>query len=150
VLRELGYHVTVHDMSPDPKNWAFIQRSRAWIQIAIGGGRNPDYPSAANFYDTLLSCAEAELMLTQPDKAYNGSLYCNPALDRLAAHAYSLELSDPSQARLEWVRVDHQATDNAPMIFTDNPRFAWLVSGRVKNYQTTAGLGPLYDQLQVQ
>jgi YVTN family beta-propeller protein len=56
VLRQLGYRVSLHEI-PDPQAWLFLSDSRNQVQVADSSGWAADYPSAANFYFSLFSCA---------------------------------------------------------------------------------------------
>jgi YVTN family beta-propeller protein len=146
VLRQLGYRVGLHEI-PDPQAWLFLSDSRNHVQVASYFGWTADYPSAANFYFSLFSCAS--FVPNNGQANANVSEYCNPSLDRNAAAALADERTDPVRARRGWIAVDHALTLDAPLIATVNKRFATFVSARVHNYQSNP-FGPVWDQMQVQ
>jgi ABC-type transport system substrate-binding protein len=145
VLRQIGYRVSLHEI-PDPQAWLFLADSRNHVQVASYFGWNADYPSAANFYFSLFSCAS---FIPNNGQNQNYSDDCNPSLDRSASAALADERTDPVQARREWTAIDHALTLDAPLVATVNKRFATFVSARVHNYQSNP-FGTIWDQLQVQ
>jgi peptide/nickel transport system substrate-binding protein len=109
-------------------------------------GWAPDYPSASNFLQLLFSCTSFS---PNPDKNFNYSEFCDPAVDRLIRRALHLQVTDPHAAGAEWARVDRavvQAASWAPLF---NPTGVDFLSRRVKNYQYSPEFGMLIDQLWV-
>jgi len=135
VLRSLGYRAYLRpssfvvDDALDPRKRAQIGEL-GWFQ---------DYPSPSNFFGPLFSC-KADLP---------ASRYCDPRVDREAARATSLELTDPIAAAAAWARVDREVVDDAPFVPLFTPATAELVSRRVGNYQYNGEFGALLDQMWV-
>jgi YVTN family beta-propeller protein len=133
VLGQLGYRVSLHEI-PGPQAWLFFSDSRNQVQVASNFGWTADYPSAANFYFTLFSCAAFVPKNGQANS--NISEYCNPNLDRSASKALADERTDPVQARREWVTIAHTLTLDAPLVATVNKKFTTFVSAQVGNYHS--------------
>jgi YVTN family beta-propeller protein len=145
VLRELGYRVMVQApaLSPDSYNYPYDSRNR--VQLLGLDGWNADYPSPANFYQPLLSCAAFRPATSDN---YNLAEFCDPGIDRLAAQAATLARTDPGGARREWTNVDHAVTDAAPWVPLCDSAQVDFVSTKVGNYQSNAA-GPVFDQIWV-
>jgi ABC-type transport system substrate-binding protein len=110
-------------------------------KVQIGGpdGWIADYTSPDSFYDNLVTCRARNWTRTG---------YCDPRIDRLAAHARRTALTDPAAARRLWTRVDRLVTDAAPWIVLGSDTAYQFTSQRVGNYQQTF-YGPIYSQLWV-
>jgi YVTN family beta-propeller protein len=142
LLRQLGYRVTVHELS-EPQYFSQVSNSRQQVQIGyllLGA----DYPAAANFFTDWLTCASFT-----PDSNGNTNLaeYCNPAADSLINHAQAAQATDPGAAGRLWAEADRTITNDAPWIPLGNDKEAALTSARVGNYQDNPILGPLLDQM---
>jgi peptide/nickel transport system substrate-binding protein len=135
----------LHELT-GPQAWLFLSDSRSHVQVASTFGWTADYPSAANFYFSLFSCASFV-----PNNGYansNISEYCNRNLERSASKALADERTDPVQARREWVTLDHSLTREAPFVAIVNERRATFVSAQVGNYQSN-WFSPVWDEMWV-
>ena len=92
-----------------------------------------------------LSCAAWR----PPTQLSNHSQFCDVRVDRLAARAAELQLTDPSAADLLWARADRLITNLAPWVPTVTETETDLVSPRVGDYQYVPTIGALLDQLWV-
>jgi YVTN family beta-propeller protein len=138
-LRQLGYRVSQHLLPNDTAN-GYVRAHSRQVQIYVNpGGWGADFPSPSNFYDEMASCHSRD----------NYNMYCDPALDRLADQALTLQGTDAGAARALWTRIDKGVTDNAPWIVTNTDGWSNLVSSRVQNYQSSGSPTPLplYDLL---
>jgi ABC-type oligopeptide transport system substrate-binding subunit len=138
VLRSIGYaDVTVIDIPPEHNGGFAGDPAYAGYQIFTQQGWVADYPSASTFY-SLFSC-------DQP----NFSGYCNPDVEAVAFQAAAAAPNDPARSRDLWRQVDRMLTDDAAFVTLGNHQGAVLVSERVGNVQTRAGLGAVLSQLWV-
>jgi peptide/nickel transport system substrate-binding protein len=139
ILQELGYRVTLDERAFSD----FPDESPKWdvgkSQIRVIGW-SPDY-LAPGTYLGLFRCPQPGESMTN---------YCDPDFDRAFDHAQELQASDPAAALAEWASLERRAVDLAllaPLVTAGGRSF---VSERVGNYQYSAALGPLYDQMWVQ
>jgi YVTN family beta-propeller protein len=142
LLRQLGYHVTVHEPSVQ-RYFGHVSNSRQQVQISylLSGA---DYPTAANFFTNQLTCGSFT-----PDSNNNTNLaeYCDPKADRLIHRAQAVQATDPGAAGRLWAQADRTITNDAPWIPLVNDKEAVLTSARTGNYQDNPMLGPLLDQM---
>jgi YVTN family beta-propeller protein len=142
LLRQFGYHVTVHEPSVQ-QYFGHVSNSRQQVQISylLWGA---DYPTAANFFANQLTCGSFT-----PDSNSNTNLaeYCDPKADRLIHRAQAAQATDPGAAWRLWAQADRTITNEAPWIPLVNDKEAALTSARVGNYQDNPMLGPLLDQM---
>jgi len=82
------------------------------------------------------------------DGNLNLAEFCDPKIDAEIARARTMQTIDPPAATRLWSKIDRDIVDQAPWIFSDNPREADFVSRRVGNYQYSQS-GILLDQLWV-
>jgi ABC-type transport system substrate-binding protein/class 3 adenylate cyclase len=135
VLRSLGYRAYLRPSSFVPGD-ALDPSKRAQIGEL---GWFQDYPSPSNFFEPLFSC-HADLPMSR---------FCDARIDREAARATSLQLTEPIAAGEAWARVDRNVVDQAPFVPLFTPATAELVSRRVGNYQYNGVFGALLDQMWV-
>ena len=108
----------------------------------MGSGWVADYPAPSDLVRDHLLCRE------QRRRALHG--YCDPEMDRRAAAAASMLQSEPGRALRTWTEIDHDVTDQAPLVAIANNVRVWMTSERVGNYQNgDITPGPLLSQLWV-
>ncbi len=70
------------------------------------------------------------------------------SLDHRAAAATAELQTEPGAALRTWSDIDHEVTDQAPLVPVANDVDWWITSQRVGNYQTgIQPIGPLLSQL---
>ena len=143
LLRSLGYEVAVKQLPLD-KYFATINKADS-TQIGPTGWI-PDVPTPSGFFSSGWSC---DALARDSASSANPSAFCDPAIDRTADRARSLEAKNPAAANTLWAQVDRMFTDQAPWLPLVNPRGTDLVSARVGNYQRHFQWGVLLDQLWV-
>ena len=143
VLRELGYRVTVQAPALSPASYDYPYDSRNRVQLLVWMAGYADFPSPANFYQPLLSCAAFKPATSDN---FNLTEFCDPTIDHMAAQAATLARTDPGEARREWTDVDHAVTDAAPWVPLCDSAQVDFVSTKVGNYQSNAA-GPVFDQI---
>ena len=118
--------------------------SRLNVQ-AIASFWGADYPSAADFFSPLLTCASF-----RPRSAGNGNLaeFCSQHVDAEIARARALQTTNPQAASALWTMIDRDVTTQAPWVFLTTPRVLTFVSSRVGDYQYSPWVN-LVDQLWV-
>ena len=79
----------------------------------------------------------------------NPARFCDRRIDAEAARALNLFATDPETAAKKWARLDRQLVDQAPWVPLFNPRWPYLASKRVGNWQYHPYLSVLLDQLWV-
>jgi peptide/nickel transport system substrate-binding protein len=119
--------------------------SRTRAQLGFSGWAQ-DYPSAAEFIPSLLSCAA--FVPKSPDNN-NLAEFCDRSIDRDIARAKALQAQDPPAATLLWQRIERDILAQAPLVPVYNERNVDFVSKRVGNYQYHPQWGVLLDQLWV-
>jgi YVTN family beta-propeller protein len=143
LLDELGYRASLHAV-PSDTFWPALENPRLKIQVSIGAGWTPDFPSPSTFFGPLLSCQSAADPSTN-----NFAGFCDPRVDTLASQAQAAQLADPATARRLWAQADRIVTDQAPYVPILNTSTAGFISARAGNYQTSPVYGPLLDQMWV-
>jgi YVTN family beta-propeller protein len=104
-----------------------------------------DYPSAADFLDTLFNCKR--LLPANPLQNTNVSEFCDPQVQRQIEAAVAAQVSDRPSATGAWARIDHELVDRAVWAPIWDITGFDLVSPRVHNYQNNPQIGILLDQL---
>jgi peptide/nickel transport system substrate-binding protein len=132
VLRALGYRVRLH-LAPSATT---TQAMRRHHQLSADGDWQADYPDPSSYIPQFFSC----------NGGNSNGYYCNPRLDQKMRQASLLDLKDPAKATALWTSIDHQLTDNAGWVPTENLRDVELVSQRLRNYQYNPIWGFLADQ----
>jgi YVTN family beta-propeller protein len=136
VLRALGYSVHVH-LAPSA---SITQAMRGHFQLSVDGDWSAEYPDPSSYIPQFFSC-----------NGGNGNgYYCDPRLDREMREASLLELTSAAKATAVWASIDHQLTNNAAWVPTENLPEVDLVSARLRNYQYSPVWGFLADQSWVQ
>jgi peptide/nickel transport system substrate-binding protein len=138
LLDQLGYDVTLHEMPDTGPNRDFLYNRRNHLQVQAAGW-GADFPLASNFYDAVAGC----------DSEINVGEYCDRTLDQRAAAATTLGATDPGAALREWTQIDRMLTDDAAIVPITNQINSWLVSAKVRNFQSNQYLGPVLSQLWV-
>jgi ABC-type transport system substrate-binding protein len=133
-LRQLGYrpHVRVLSSRKFERTTAAERARVQLVPVTFG----PDYPSAAELYSLFLACRGP----------YNWHQFCDPRLDREAASAEALRLSEPSRSAELWARIDRQLVDRAVWVPLTDQRIIDIVSRRLTGYQ----FSPVYHFLPAQ
>jgi YVTN family beta-propeller protein len=139
-LDAIGYHASVKPVPFDEKHYNFVTDPRHGVQIAGKDGWLADYPGPDALYEPLLSCRVRYAWA-------HG--FCDKDIDALAAAARRTALTDPSEAREQWKKIDRLVTDQAPWIVLGAETFYHYTARRVGNVQITP-FNPLYDQIWVQ
>jgi len=144
VLNSLGYKTRLKILRGGPKS-PNVADSRTQAQV----GRSlwiADYPSANNYFFTLLTCASFE---PRNPQNFNLSEFCDHNIDSEIDRARVLQTSDPHSAALLWSKIDREVVDQAPWVAYGNLQQIDFVSGRVGNYTYNPQWGVLLDQLWV-
>lgn len=108
---------------------------------AMFDGWVADYPAASNFFDTELTC--------RTDVARGGpnvARFCDPAYDRAVATAERLQSHDSAAAAADWARLDRMTSDLSPIVPLVTPVRINVVSARLRNVESNAGVGALLAQ----
>jgi peptide/nickel transport system substrate-binding protein len=145
LLRSLGYHVTVRTLFGLTNYFGTVGDSRTKAQIGTLEWI-ADYPAASGFFVPILTC---DSFLPATPGNVNDSQFCDPGIDTQIDDALREQGSDPEAARGLWERIDRETVDQAPWVPLVNLRVVDVLRKGVGNYQYTAPLGLLIDQLWV-
>ena len=143
LLQSLGYEVATKPL-PVTEYFATINKADS-TQIGPTGWF-PDFPTPSGVFSRAWSC---DNLAPGSVNNANPSAFCDPAIDRKADRARSLQDRNPAAANKLWAQVDRMFIDQAPWLAFANPRGTDLVSDRVGNYQRHLQWGVLLDQLWV-
>jgi peptide/nickel transport system substrate-binding protein len=143
-LRRLGFRASMRTMDYS----AFVpftddSRNRAQV---IQGGWSADYPTADDFIGKL-TCGY--FVPGNGPATTDASEFCDPAIDRQAAAAASLQTAAPGEADAMWADLDRRLTNRAIWLPTVNLNEIDFLSRRVGNYKYNPVWGALLDQLWV-
>jgi peptide/nickel transport system substrate-binding protein len=105
-------------------------------QLSADGDWLVDYPNASSYIPQFFSCRGGN----------SNGYYCDPRLDRAMRAASRVEIQNPARAAALCTAIDHQLTDAAAWMPTENLRDVELVSRRLRNYQYNPNWGFLADQ----
>jgi ABC-type transport system substrate-binding protein len=133
VLRRLGYRVKLHRVPLA----SLTPKTRRRIQLSVDGDWFPDYPLPSAYLPQFFGCHGG---------TSNGYV-CDPKLDRQMLRADALQLQDSRRASTLWTQVDHELTDRAYWVPTENLHEPELVSRRVRNFQLSPVGDFLADQI---
>jgi peptide/nickel transport system substrate-binding protein len=120
---------------------AMVKAANVGRAQAMFDGWIADYPAASNFFDTELTCDSFVVR-----GGSNVGRFCDPAYDRVVTTAERLQSKDPAAAAAEWVRLDRMTSDLSPIVPLVTPVRIDVVSTRLRNVQSNAGVGALFDQ----
>ena len=143
VLHSLGYRVAVKPIGD--AFWGAVGDSRNRAQIGFTG-LQPSFPSPAQFMVPLFSCAA--FVARNPDNPNPGE-FCDPRIDRQMRRAQAERLSNPTESRALWQRVDREITDASPLVPLMTSNYVNVLSKRVGNFQYSLISDMLIDQLWV-
>jgi len=145
VLRELGYKTSIKTVTrPVFQQQAWSSKYR-WQAIPYGWAA--DYPAAASFFVTTLTCHS---FVPDSDSNQNWAEFCDPSIDAQMARARSLEIEDPQGAAALWAKIDRAVVDAAPWVPFGVTRILDFTSSRVGNYVYSIWVGGvLLDQMWV-
>jgi peptide/nickel transport system substrate-binding protein len=101
-----------------------------------------DYPSAADFLNTLFSC---KTFSTNPNLNTNVSEFCNPVIQRDIDAALTAQEQNRQDEALLWSKVDRAIVNRAVWAPIWVSGGVDVVSARVGNYQNNVGI--ILDQL---
>ena len=143
VLASLGYRVAVKPLGDN--FWGAVGDSRNRAQIGFTG-LQPSFASPAQFMVPLFSCAA--FVPRNPDNPNPGE-FCDPRIDRQMRRAQAEQLSNPTESRAIWQRVDREITDSSPLVPLMTSNYVNVLSKRVGNFQYSLISDMLIDQLWV-
>ena len=143
VLHSLGYRVAVKPLGD--AFWDAVGDSRNRAQIGFTG-LQPSFPSPAQFMVPLFSCAA---FVPRSPANPNPGEFCDPRVDRQMRRAQAEQLSDPTESRALWQRVDREITDASPLVPLMTSNYVNVLSKRVGNFQYSLVSDMLIDQLWV-
>ncbi|HXJ63043.1 MAG TPA: ABC transporter substrate-binding protein [Actinomycetota bacterium] len=146
LLESLGYRVSVETRFGLVDYFGTVGDSRTKAQIGTLEWIS-DYPAASGFFVPILTCDS--FLPANPGNA-NTAQFCDPAIDAQISDALDQQASNPEAARGLWERIDRETVDEAPWVPLVNLRVVDVLRKGVGNYQYTAPLGMLIDQLWVQ
>ena len=136
LLRRLGYRVRLKEL----KTFAAYNRAvfdpKTRAQIGLYGWFGAQDGADAL---SLLHCGFAG----------DPARFCDRRIDREARRALTVFATDPAAGRRLWARLDRQVVNQAPWVPLYNPRWPWIVSKRVGNWQWHPYRMVLLDQLWV-
>lgn len=123
-LRSIGYRARL-----DAAATATFGDSDNRAEVSLFEWR-ADYPSPANFYNALLTCAS---FLPDTTENENGSRFCDPRLDELISDAVAEGGINPAAAAERWQAVDRFVVDQAPVIPVGYSADTWTASPSARN-----------------
>jgi YVTN family beta-propeller protein len=144
LLNDLGYRARMRVVSA-AQFFTTVSNAHSKIQAGLAGW-GADFPTASGMIVPALSCGSFD---QDPTNTTNYAGFCDPHADQLASQAQAAQLTDPATARTLWAQVDHIITDQAPWAPIISFATASFVSARIGNYQQSASLGPLLDEMWV-
>ena len=142
-LRRIGYQATTQFLSNTIQQ-PYVENSAnhsKW-NVALAAWA-PDYPAASDFLNVLLGCGSIH---PGSDASPNIAAYCNAFIQAKMDHAEVVGQSNPTAANKIWAQVDHDLTDEAPLVDLVNPRQIDFLSARVHGYQWNPQWNILIDQ----
>jgi peptide/nickel transport system substrate-binding protein len=146
LLRSLGYHVKMNVLYGLTHFFGTVGNSRTGAQIGTWEWIS-DYPTASGFFVPVFTC---QAFLRGNPGNTNDSEFCDRKhIDPLVRRAETEESTNPDKARVLWEHIDELTTNEAPLVPLVNLKVVDVLSKRVGNYQYTAPLGMLIDQLWV-
>jgi YVTN family beta-propeller protein len=146
LLRSLGYRARVRRLGGSTQTYFdYISDSRHGAQIG-GYGWFQDYADPYDFLGQLFTCASFK-----PGSPFNANEaeFCDPAYDRLVAHAVAVSATDPGAAATAWQAADRYLVDRAVVIPIYNDVGRDVLSARTGNYEHNPQFGLMLDQLWV-
>lgn len=136
LLRRLGYRAQLQEL----KTWDVYSRTILDPKTRPQGG-------FIGWFG--IQYASQQINTLRCGYSFNLAHFCDRGVDRRAARALSLFATDPESAASAWAQLDRELVDQAPWVPLFNPRFPWLASKRVGNWQYHPYSGVLLDQLWV-
>ncbi len=130
LLDQLGYHASLKTLTPSVE-YPYVQDSRNKPQISLSYW-SPDYNAASDFLNVSVGCAGFHPGTTASP---NLSEFCDPTIQKMTAHALTVQERDPSAANPLWAKIDRATTDQAPEVALFVANKLDLVSKRVGNFQ---------------
>ena len=144
LLSRLGYRAHLRILTPEQMGALLDEDYRHPPQMHTASW-TASVPSASDWITLQLSCGAWH----PPTRLTDHALFCDPAVDRIAARAAELNTTDPVAADRLWTQADRDITNLAPWVTTVNETETDLVSQRVGDYQYVPTVFALLDQLWV-
>lgn len=144
LLRRLGYRA--HLCVPRRVRWerSSTRTTATHPRCTPTPGRQA-CPLHPDWITLLLSCRA----WNPPARLTDHALFCDPAVDRIAASAAEMNTTNPVAADRLWAHADRDITNLAPSVTTVNETEIDLVSRRVGDYPYVPTVFALLDQLWV-
>lgn len=145
LLTSLGYKAKLQLLAPQVQN-PYAKDSSHKVQISLSIWYQ-DYQAASDFLNVLLGCGSF-----QPNSGSqpNISEFCDQSIQAQMNQALTQGSTNRSAADTLWATVDHQMTDQAPMVVMYNPTSQDFIGKRVGHYEYNPQWGFLIDQAWVQ
>ena len=145
LLNSLGYKAKLQLLAPQVQN-PYAKDSSHKVQISLSIWYQ-DYQAASDFLNVLLGCGSFQANSgSQP----NISEFCDQSIQAQMNQALAEGSTNRAAADTLWATVDHEMTDQAPMVVMYNPTNDDFVGKRVGNYEYNPQWGFLVDQAWVQ
>ncbi len=142
-LRRIGYQATTQFLSNTiQQSYVDNSANHSKWNVALAAWA-PDYPAASDFLNVLLGCGSIH---PGSDASPNIAAYCNPTIQAKMDHAEEVGQTNPTAANKIWAQVDHDMTDEAPLVDLVNPRQIDFLSARVHGYHWNPQWNILIDQ----
>jgi YVTN family beta-propeller protein len=136
LLRRLGYRARLEELKDINVYFGTIFAPDARPQSGIMGWFGTQYGSES-------------LATVRCGFSGNPARFCDRRLDKDAARALNIFATDAEAAARMWARLDRQLVDQAAWVPLFTPRWPYLASRRVGNWQYHPYLSVLLDQLWV-
>jgi peptide/nickel transport system substrate-binding protein len=130
LLDKLGYHASLKTLSSSVE-YPYVQNSSNKPQIDLSYW-SPDYNAPSDFLNVSIGCAGYH---PNSNSSPNLSEFCDPAIQKMTAHALKVQTTDPQAADSLWAKIDQATTDQAPEVPLFVANKLDLVSKRLGNYQ---------------
>jgi YVTN family beta-propeller protein len=144
LLHSLGFRAQLKVIANISHYFSHINDSRTNTQVMWDGWYS-DFPSEAGFLPPLFACSS--FVPNSPNANVDPSEFCNPAVDRLMAHAETVQASNPAAAGSAWQTAEHAILQQAPAVPIYNQEQAAFASSHIHNLEFNPQWGVLYDQL---
>ncbi len=135
LLKDLGYRnvtgITGNQYDPP-----------AGTPLQVGfGSYGPGYPSPDAVYEPLMHCGAG---------FFNVAKVCDHGFDKAVVAARDLQATDPGAARVAWQKIEQTALSDAAYVPVTSGLLPALTSRRAHNFQRSAVLGQLWDEMWVE
>src|SRR5262245_5283145 len=141
VLNSIGYKATVKPISGNIF-FTYGQNTNNHVQIQVQQWYQ-DYPAASDFLYILFGC---ESFHPGSDASINFSGWCDKPINDQMHAALNTAVLNEDAANVQWVKIDKEVTDQAPMATLFTPKHLDFVSKRVGNFTFSKQFYWLVDQ----